>query len=148
MSKQNLHTLSDKEIINLRSCGQLITPQEAEDYQKLLSQREELEHFSIIKFNQQAQAIANHLASTGRLLTQEEVEEYRALKAANDIWMNGKQAAEFLGCSQAMICKLASRGKLDFTMNGNRPVYSKIGLIRYREKYRCRPVLEDCCFSN
>lgn len=148
MNKQNLQILPKEEIERLRSCGQLLTPSEAEEYRALQAQRSELERLTQEKMMQQAEIMANHLTSCGRLLTPEQAEEYRILReASSDQWLSGKEAATFLNCSQSQICKLAARGKLEFYIQGKVPKYSKSGLIRFREKYRFFPTVKDFSFN-
>lgn len=142
---RNIQQLSDQQIQKLRAEGRLLTPEEAAEYKQLLLKRAEIEHFSILHFNQQAEALANHLSKFSRLLTEQEAkefEEYKRMKAtAQEEWLTGKEAAEFLGCSPSAISKLMSRGKLEFTLEGNRAKYSRSGLIRFREKNRFEPIV-------
>ena len=139
--------LSDQQIQKLRSEGRLLTPEEAAEYRRLQLKQAEIEHFSILQFTQQTEALINHLGKFSRILSEEEAkefEEYKRMKAANqEEWMTGKQAAEFLGCSSGTITKLMSRGKLEFTMEGNRPKYSRSGLVRFREKNKYQPIIAE-----
>ena len=148
MDNRNIQILPNEEIERLRSCGQLLTPSEAAEYRALQAQRSELERLTLEKMTQQAEIMANHLTACGRLLTPEQAEEYRILRAASsEEWLTGKEAADFLGCSPAQITKLMSRGKLEFYLEGKRPKYSKLGLIRFREKYRFYPTIKDFSFN-
>lgn len=144
---KKIHQLTDEQIIKLRNNGQLLTPEEAAEYKRLQLKQAEIEHFSILQFTQQAEALMTHLGKFSRILSEQEAkefEEYKRMKEAQqEEWLTGKEAAEFLGCSSGTITKLMSRGKLDFTMEGNRAKYSKSGLIRFREKNRYRPTITE-----
>lgn len=148
---KTIQKLTDKQIQQLRAEGRLLTPEEAAEYKQLLLKQAEIEHFSILHFNQQAEALANHLAKFSRLLTEQEAkefEEYKRMKAAGqEEWLTGKEAAEFLGCSSSTITKLMSRGKLEFTLEGNRAKYSRSGLIRFRERNRFQPIVAEQLFG-
>ena len=149
--KAKIQQLTDQQIQQLRSEGRLLTSEEAAEYRRLLLKQAEIERFSVMQFNQQIDALVSHLGKFSRILSEQEAkefEEYKRMKEANaEEWLTGTQAAEFLGCSCSKISKLMSRGKLDFTMEGNRAKYSKTGLIKYREKHRFRPVVSEFSFS-
>lgn len=102
---------------------------------------------SDIQIHQIAQALIEKLDLRGMILTPEQADEYRELRRLRDkeenTWLNGVEAAAFMGCSRTTVGKLATTGKLEFTIIGKVPKYSVAGLKRYMKKYNVPPTIHS-----
>ncbi|MBE6246118.1 MAG: helix-turn-helix domain-containing protein [Bacteroidales bacterium] len=94
---------------------------------------------SDIHIHQIANALFEKLDSRGMILTPQQADEYRELRQLREeeenTWLTGVEAAKILGCSSSTVGRLATTGKLEFTIVSKVPKYSIAGLKRYMKKY-------------
>ena len=100
---------------------------------------------SDIQIHQIAQALFEKLDQRGMILTPQQADEYKELRRLREeeekTWLTGVEAAKILGCSGSTVGRLATTGKLEFSIVGKVPKYSIAGLKRYMKKYNAYPVV-------
>lgn len=102
---------------------------------------------SDIQIHQIADVLIEKLDLRGMILTPQQAEEYKELRELRDkeenTWLTGVAAARFMGCSSTTVGRLASSGKLEFTIIGKVPKYSVAGLKRYMKKHNMAPTIHS-----